>query len=157
MIHSMVAAPGFQVVRQNHGGDLAQGGFVRNSGALGIADDQVGTYVQVSAVLVEAVAVINPGYGRLTRGGVDFPEKLCGNFLQQPITVRGPDDAALLALAPGIDELEIRSAFKRLARKWHPDKQDTDDPRVLEIASRRLGELVIAYEELIRNGGAARP
>ena len=59
-----------------------------------------------------------------------------------------PHPYRILGVHPDASDAEIRSAFKRLAFKWHPDKQATEDHRVLEIASRRLAELVKAYEEL---------
>lgn len=43
---------------------------------------------------------------------------------------------------------QVRKAFHRLARKWHPDKQTSTTPEQMERAAQRLAELVKAYETL---------
>jgi len=57
----------------------------------------------------------------------------------------------ILGVAPGASEEEIRAAFHRLARRWHPDKQR--DPARLEEATRRWRELLRAYESVSRPKG----
>lgn len=52
----------------------------------------------------------------------------------------------ILGVTPGASDEEIRAAFHRLARKFHPDKQR--DPQRLEEATRRWRELVRAYESI---------
>ena len=43
---------------------------------------------------------------------------------------------------------EVRAAFKDLVRKYHPDKQHGAGAESMESATRRLKELIKAYEEL---------
>ena len=51
-------------------------------------------------------------------------------------------------MTPEASDEEIRSAFRTLARRWHPDKLGDDDPEILKLASRRLEELLKAYDSL---------
>ncbi|MGE3165510.1 MAG: DnaJ domain-containing protein [Planctomycetota bacterium] len=64
----------------------------------------------------------------------------------------------VLGLDHGASEGEIRAAFRRLARRYHPDKLRDSDAKTLELASRRLAELVRAYDSLAkRDEGRRKP
>ncbi len=69
----------------------------------------------------------SPKNERATRSGVPLPYQILGISI----------DAS---------EEEIRAAFRRLARKWHPDKQR--DPSDVTEATRRWRELMRAYESI---------
>ena len=53
------------------------------------------------------------------------------------------DPHSLLGLAPGAGEREIKHAFRRLAMRWHPDRNA--DPAAIEHFKR----LRAAYEDLL--------
>jgi len=53
------------------------------------------------------------------------------------------DAYALLGLAPGVDQREIKRAFRRLAMRWHPDRNA--DPAAIE----HFKALRAAYERLL--------
>ncbi|MCI0650677.1 MAG: J domain-containing protein [Planctomycetes bacterium] len=55
----------------------------------------------------------------------------------------------ILGLEPGAKEDDLRRAFHDLVRRWHPDKLEGESPELLAEASRRLQELVEAYERLL--------
>src|SRR4051812_3575783 len=57
-------------------------------------------------------------------------------------SVEPPDYYAALGVAPGAEEGEIRAAFRRLAREYHPDVNRRPD------AAERFRSLVAAYEVL---------
>jgi len=62
-----------------------------------------------------------------------------------------PHPYRILGVSIGADQTEIRAAFKRLVRTYHPDKQSTRDPKTIEAANKRLQELLDAYDELSGN------
>lgn len=65
-----------------------------------------------------------------------------------------PHPFRVLGLPPDASGEEIRSAFKRLVRKYHPDKLQGADDESLDLATRRLKELIEAYEKLDQRSAA---
>ncbi len=65
-----------------------------------------------------------------------------------------PEALALLGLKDGASEDEIRSAYRRLARRWHPDQFQDEEKR--EDATRHMVALNHAYEEALAEA-AKRP
>lgn len=61
-----------------------------------------------------------------------------------------PHPYRILGVSTTASPAQIRTAFRRLAKKWHPDKQASADPQELERATRRLAELVSAYEQITK-------
>lgn len=61
---------------------------------------------------------------------------------------------ANLELAPGASFEDIRAAYRRLLRKYHPDKHDRDPEksRIAEEISKRLNE-AMEYFEKEHDGG----
>ncbi|MFN0058796.1 MAG: J domain-containing protein [Planctomycetota bacterium] len=57
----------------------------------------------------------------------------------------------ILGIPEGSTELEIRAAFRTLVRKYHPDKLLNQEPQAVEEATRRLKELLEAYERLLKD------
>ncbi|MBX7056972.1 MAG: DnaJ domain-containing protein [Leptospirales bacterium] len=65
--------------------------------------------------------------------------------------------AALLGISAAVDEIELRKAYRRLARENHPDRFE---PRLREEQSRRMAEINEAYRawlRLLRGGGSVLP
>lgn len=61
----------------------------------------------------------------------------------------GVDPYAVLGVEPGADERTLSSAYKRAAKRWHPDR----DPR--PEAQERMAEINAAYD-LLRDGLTAQ-
>lgn len=57
---------------------------------------------------------------------------------------------ARLELRPGATSEEVRQAFRRLMRKYHPDRF-TGDSESEALATRLSQELTVAYEGLMRH------
>ena len=53
-----------------------------------------------------------------------------------------PDYYAILQVQKNASQNEIKSQFRLLAKKWHPDKKQSDD------AEKKMAEINIAYEIL---------
>lgn len=66
---------------------------------------------------------------------------------------RDPFD--LLGLRPGATPAEIKSAYRDMAKVWHPDRF-AQDPRLQQKAQERLKEINEAYRRLIAGDDSAR-
>jgi len=51
---------------------------------------------------------------------------------------------------PGADEAEVHRAFRRLAKRYHPDKVHHLGEEFQRVATRKFQELQRAYETLAR-------
>lgn len=60
------------------------------------------------------------------------------------------DPYAILGIAPGADREEIRSAYRRLAAQYHPDKVQHLGKELQELAEARFKEIQQAYDYLAR-------
>ncbi|CAK0879461.1 unnamed protein product [Prorocentrum cordatum] len=84
-------------------------------------------------------AALAPGLARPVRGG--RPWRTLTRRRAAPVSA---DPCTLLGLPPGTrDESEVRSAFRRLAKVYHPDVPETGDPdrfQALQEAASRLLE-----------------
>ena len=56
----------------------------------------------------------------------------------------------LLGLPRGAPMAEIKSAYRRMAAQYHPDKVAGLGPELRELAERRMKEINAAYEQLKR-------
>lgn len=65
------------------------------------------------------------------------------------------DPHVVLGVAEGADAVEIKAAWRRLARANHPDLTG-DDPAASRAATRRMAEINDAYAVLTRDGAGAR-
>jgi hypothetical protein len=57
---------------------------------------------------------------------------------------------AVLNVAPGASQDEVRAAYRRLARQYHPDTVQGSAPEFVDVAERRMREINAAYETLSR-------
>lgn len=73
----------------------------------------------------------------------------------EPQPTREPDYYAVLSVAPGASEAEIRAAFRRLAKIWHPDRHGADSPEMRARAERRMRAVLRAYAVLGRPAARA--
>jgi DnaJ like chaperone protein len=62
---------------------------------------------------------------------------------------RTPHDILGVDRNAGVDE--IRAAYQRLAKEYHPDRAATLAPEIQELATRRMSEINRAYETLTKN------
>jgi curved DNA-binding protein CbpA len=60
----------------------------------------------------------------------------------------------VLGVEPGASADEVRAAYQRLARSYHPDRVEGLAPELRELAHQRMVEINGAYEALTRGDGA---
>jgi hypothetical protein len=68
------------------------------------------------------------------------------------VAKRDPHD--VLGIEPGASPTQIKAAWRKLARRHHPDLTG-DDPAASRIATRRMAEINEAYAALTRSGAGA--
>ena len=64
--------------------------------------------------------------------------------------MRRSDPYATLGLEPGASPEDVTMAYRRLAKRWHPDRAGTGE------AAQRMAEINAAYD-LLREGAGVRP
>ncbi|MBQ8352044.1 MAG: J domain-containing protein [Clostridia bacterium] len=64
------------------------------------------------------------------------------------------DPYTVLGVAPDATEEEIKAAYRRLARRYHPD-HFASDPQAAREAEAKMKEINEAYDILTRKGGSA--
>jgi hypothetical protein len=68
--------------------------------------------------------------------------------------MEGVDPLDVLGVTPGAAPEEVTAAYRRLAKRWHPDRTGGDGTRSKE-AERRMAEINAAYEALREAGPTA--
>ncbi len=71
-----------------------------------------------------------------------------------PGIMEGVDPLDVLGVRPGAAPEEVTAAYRRLAKRWHPDRAAGDGTRSKE-AERRMAEINAAYAALREGGPAA--
>jgi hypothetical protein len=66
------------------------------------------------------------------------------------------DPHEVLGIEPGANPAQVKAAWRRLARKHHPDLTG-DNPEASRVATRQMAEINDAYAALTRPGRADRP
>ncbi len=61
---------------------------------------------------------------------------------------RSPNE--VLGVEPGANADQIRAAYQRLVRQYHPDRVATMAPELRELAERRTKQINAAYQQLER-------
>ena len=64
------------------------------------------------------------------------------DFRKSLLSKNLPDYYAILQIQKTADQNEIKSQFRKLAKKWHPDRKQSDD------AEKKMAEINMAYEVL---------
>ncbi len=68
------------------------------------------------------------------------------------------DPYSILGISPSATDEEVKNAYRNLARKYHPDNFDDDNP-LKELANEKMQEINAAYDEILiaraktRSGG----
>ncbi|MGP8292011.1 DnaJ domain-containing protein [Vreelandella zhanjiangensis] len=78
-----------------------------------------------------------------------------GSQQGQPRTAPPPDRTtralAVLGLAPGVSQTEVRRAYRRMAQLNHPDRFYTGSEHQIALASARFQRIKSAYDYLMQN------
>ena len=60
------------------------------------------------------------------------------------------DPYSILGVHPGATDEEVKNAYRNLARKYHPDNYDDNNP-LKELAKEKMQEINAAYDEIQRD------
>jgi hypothetical protein len=60
------------------------------------------------------------------------------------------DPYSILGVAPGASDEEVKNAYRNLARRYHPDNYDDNNP-LKELAKEKMQEINAAYDEIQRD------
>jgi DnaJ-class molecular chaperone len=60
------------------------------------------------------------------------------------------DPYSILGVSPGASDEEVKNAYRNLARRYHPDNYDDNNP-LKELAKEKMQEINAAYDEIQRD------
>ncbi|MBQ7344347.1 MAG: DnaJ domain-containing protein [Clostridia bacterium] len=60
------------------------------------------------------------------------------------------DPYSILGVSPGASDDEVKNAYRNLARRYHPDNYDDNNP-LKELAKEKMQEINAAYDEIQRD------
>lgn len=64
------------------------------------------------------------------------------------------DPYSILGVSPGASDEEVKNAYRNLARRYHPDNYDDNNP-LKELAKEKMQEINAAYDEIQRDRSEA--
>lgn len=91
--------------------------------------------------------IYKPGERRRLAGGPGEKEEAPG---AEPDGAAGRSPYAVLGVAEGASDEEIKHAYRELANKYHPDKVSHLGDEFRELAHKRFKEIQAAYQELTK-------
>ena len=60
------------------------------------------------------------------------------------------DPYSILGVSPGASDEEVKNAYRNLARRYHPDNYDDNNP-LKDLAKDKMQEINAAYDEIQRD------
>ena len=64
------------------------------------------------------------------------------------------DPYSILGVSPGASDEEVKNAYRNLARRYHPDNYEDNNP-LKELAKEKMQEINAAYDEIQRDRSEA--
>ncbi|HVO30712.1 MAG TPA: J domain-containing protein [bacterium] len=99
------------------------------------------------AAWIETTMGVERGTGKLKpRGGAK--QKPRESVPEAPTRTRAKEPHVVLGVAPTADENTIRTAYRKLCAKYHPDKYAQASKKEQDEATRRMTEINAAYDAL---------
>ncbi len=68
---------------------------------------------------------------------------------EQATAKTNPDPYEILGIKPGATKAEIKSAYRKLAAKYHPDKAPNATDEIQKLAEERFKEILDSYNQLM--------
>ncbi len=85
-----------------------------------------------------------------------FSDSLSGDRLTMAPEVQLDDDFRALGLEPGAGAPEVRKAYRRLVKQWHPDRHHLENYEAKASAEKKFREIDEAYRRIARTWGKAK-
>lgn len=105
---------------------------------------------------VDGVHPAELSYLESVAGIMGFDARRWAEIRARHVPLEANDPHAVLGIAPGASDAEIRAAYRRLARDHHPDRHIAEGtpPEFIRVAEARMATINAAYAALMKGKGA---
>ena len=109
-------------------------------------------------LMIATVDGVHPAeldYLQRVSGLMGFSARKWAEIRARHIPLEANDPYAVLGVAPGAADADIRSAYRRLARDHHPDRHMAEGtpPEFIRVAEARMATINAAYAALMKGKG----
>ena len=88
------------------------------------------------------------GYGYSGNYSGDYSGGYAGGGRSRSSTFSGKDPYTVLGIEPTATDAQVKSAYRKLVNKWHPDRFQSKSQEEIDAATEKFKELQAAYETI---------